>query len=188
MGLSDPRLFDAIEQRLLADGPKSDGGADKLRIARYILALGFSGQTKYLPTLQQFRGNFQYGRFAKEAQDEQPVYAKWNPVISKRETFDPKLSDDANRVINMLRSDDMMLKRLGAKRVFFQVRDDAVLTVLAQQVEQHYMSKDEAYEDAVAWLVKALSQARRTGDFALLRKVQAQAPVGKIRKYASYQR
>ncbi|QNM97403.1 hypothetical protein [Chitinimonas koreensis] len=194
MGLSDPRLFDAIEQRLLADHVAADrkegkdGKLDRLRIARYILALGFSGQSKYVPTLQKFRGDLDYGRFAKDALEDMPVYAKWNPVISNRATFDPKLGDEANRAINMLRSDDMMLKRLGAKRVFFQVRDDAVLDVLAQQVEQNYMSTKDENEDAVAWLVKALSQARRTGDFTLLRKVQTQAPSGKIRRYAYYQR
>ena len=118
MGLSDARVFDLIEQRLLQDYPvPRDDKGEKLRLAWYIRALGFSGQGKYLPTIKKFLADRDYAVYAKNAEKDLPVYEKWNPVISNRASFDPKMSDDANRAANMLRDSDFMLKRLSAKRI-----------------------------------------------------------------------
>src|SRR2546430_17743049 len=63
MGLSDARLFDIVERRLLedADAAQSDRN-EKNRVARYIRSLGFSGQSKYEPTIRKFLASAQIGR------------------------------------------------------------------------------------------------------------------------------
>src|SRR3989441_12898450 len=99
MGLSDTRLFDIVERRLLEDADASrDNRNERNRVARYIRSLGFSGQTKYEPTIKKFLGDVGYNRFAQAALQDLPDYNKWNPIISNRSSFDPKFSDNVNRV------------------------------------------------------------------------------------------
>ena len=99
---------------------------------------GFSGQSKYLPTLQSYLGNPTYKRFAVAAIDDQPRYALWNPIISNRATFDPRYGDEVNRVRNMLMSNELALKEIGAKRVYFANKDDVLLDLLAANVKSSY--------------------------------------------------
>lgn len=176
MGLSDPRIFDIIEKRLLADAPASrNDKVEKNRVARYIRALGFSGQAKYIPTINQFVSDDVYERYAKTALLELPQYQKWNPIIANRANFDPKLSDDANRVINMLRADDFLLKRVGAKRVYFKHQEPEVLEVTAKELRANYAKATHDSSDAIAWMAKGLGQARVEKYRPLLQEVAANA-------------
>jgi hypothetical protein len=173
-GLSDPRLFDVIEKRVLAEHAAARGNRDdKNRVARYIRALGFSGQAKYKPTITSFLQDPVYQRYAQDALENVETYGKWNALISDRTKFNPRISDDANRVINMLRADDMMLKRVGAKRVYFGQREPEVVAVLAEQVKTHYTNQDRQYADVVAWLVKGLGSAKDPQYRPLLEEVVA---------------
>ncbi len=53
-GISDPRVFDILERRLLDESAKyKNDRTEKNRVARYIRALGFSGQSRYVPTIKQ---------------------------------------------------------------------------------------------------------------------------------------
>ncbi|MBS0309479.1 MAG: hypothetical protein JSS58_11005 [Proteobacteria bacterium] len=185
MGISDTRLYDVIEKRLLdeSEAAKNDKYA-KDRVARYIRALGFSGQAKYLPTITRYLTDRAYERYAKVAQKELPQYQVWNPIISNRANFDPKNSDEANRVLNMLRADDFALKKIGAKRVYFATQDDAVLEVLAQNLRANYMRNDRVYSDDIAWMVKALGMARNPKYRPLIEEVASKAPDTKVADYA----
>ncbi|TMH45576.1 MAG: hypothetical protein E6H59_06100 [Betaproteobacteria bacterium] len=120
MGLSDTRLFDIVERRLLEDADASrDNRNERNRVARYIRSLGFSGQTKYEPTIKKFLGDVGYNRFAQAALQDLPDYNKWNPIISNRSSFDPKFSDNVNRVANMLQRSDSVAwqaKALGSSK------------------------------------------------------------------------
>ena len=190
MGLSDPRIYDPLEKRILAEHQAVENQrGEKDRVARYIRALGFSGQEKYTPTLRRFVDNPVYQRYAREALQQQPDYQRWNPIISARESFDPSLSDDDNRVMNMLRSDDLMLMRIAGKRVYFAPHDRTLARV-AEQVRKHYSftptfdnaAPDLERLDAVAWLVKALGKTTAYDD--LLQQVRESAPTRKVRSAA----
>jgi hypothetical protein len=173
MGLSDPRLFDVIEQQLLADHAAARNDRhEQRRVALYVRALGFSGQSKYVPTLTRFQSDPAYQRFAKDALEDIPDYQRWNPVISDRSRFDPKQSDAVNRVLNMLRSDDMQLKRLGAKRIYFENHDEVLLDALAQELKAGYPKVEHANEDALSWMVKALGRASGQKYRALFEEVR----------------
>src|SRR5438093_12924454 len=68
MGLSDTRLFDIVERRLLEDAEASrDNRDERNRVARYLRSLGFSGHTKYDPTIRKLLGNGGYDRSARGA-------------------------------------------------------------------------------------------------------------------------
>ena len=180
MGLSDTRLFDVIEKNLL----QADQ-SDKNLLGRYIRALGFSGQSKYLPTLQSYLGNPTYKRFAVAAIDDQPRYALWNPIISNRATFDPRYGDEVNRVRNMLMSNELALKEIGAKRVYFANKDDVLLDLLAANVKSSYTDGNSQDSDSIAWMVKALGSARQARYVPLLREVADHAASSQVRRHAS---
>ncbi len=189
MGLSDPRLFDLIERRALQDAePGRTDRKTRNYVKLYLRALGFSGQSKYTPTLQKFTHDLTYGRRAKNGLEDMPYYQKWNPIISNRATFDPKYSDDVNRILNMLRSDDFLLKRLGAQRVYAENKDAILLSTLETEIRASYMNiknkNDDDPVDSVSWMVKALGSAKQEQYRPLLQEVAVKAPVKKIRKYA----
>lgn len=184
-GLSDIRVFDVIEKRLLEEHDAARHDRDeKNRVARYIRALGFSGQPKYEPVIRRFEQDKVYARYAKAALGDLQQYQKWNPVIANRAAFDPRYSDDANRVMNMLRSDDLLLKQIGAKRIYFQHPEDPLLEMLAKEVRAHYASTDPRFSDAIAWMLKGLGKSKKPQYIPLLEEVRANARDGKIRKYA----
>jgi len=188
MGLSDTRLFDIVEKRLLEDADASrDNRNERNRVARYLRSLGFSGQTKYEPTIRKFLGDAGYDRFARVALQDLADYNKWNPIISNRSSFDPKLSDNVNRVANMLRSDDLLLQRVGAKRVYFDSKDDILLELLAQKLRTNYARtdlNDRERSDSVAWQVKALGSSRNDKYVALLQEVGEKADARAVRGHA----
>lgn len=185
MGISDTRLFDLIEKRLLEESEAAKNERyTKDRVARYIRALGFSGQTKYTPTLNKYLSDRVYERYAKDALKELPDHQAWNPIISNRAVFDPRYSDDVNRVLNMLRADDLLLKKIGSKRVFFAVQDEVVLDTLASELKANYMRNEPAYSDAIAWMVKALGSTKNPKYRPLLQDVAAKARDSKVADYA----
>jgi len=85
-------------------------------------------------------------------------------------------SDDMNRYANILRSDDLLLLRVGAKRVYFDSKEDILLELLAQQLRANYARRDVSDDervDSIAWMAKALGSSRNDKYTALLRESQA---------------
>lgn len=184
-GLSDPRIFDLVEQHLIA---RAEEGLNdrhvKNEVALYIRALGYSGQAKYIPTLERYRDETTYNGYVRDALADLPRYQRWNPIISNRANFDPRYSDDVNRIRNMLLADDFDLKKIGAKRVYYQNKDDVLLELLAEQIRASYMSNDERNGDSIAWMVKALGSARQEKYLPLIQEVAANAPDSTIVRHA----
>jgi hypothetical protein len=179
MGLSDPRLFDEVEKRLLADCEYvRENREERARVAWYFRALGFSGDEKYLPTLSRFTEDRTYRNYSIAAQRDLPQYTKWNPVISDRSKFDPKLADDSNRILNMLRSEDHRLQRVGAKRTFLtHEKDPAVVAMLAEKLTASYPSaKDDESLETAGWLLNALDRGS-DGTHPLIREIAADQTV-----------
>jgi hypothetical protein len=184
-GISDPRVFDPLERRLLASA--EEGLTDrhiKKEVALYMRALGYSGQSKYIPTLERYRNEVAYDGYVRDALEDIPRYQRWNPIVSNRANFDSRYSDEVNRIRNMLRSDDFDLKKIGAKRVYYQNKDDVLLEVLAEQIRATYMSNDERNGDSIAWMVKALGSARQEKYRPLIEEVAANAPDNTIVRHA----
>ena len=185
-GLSDPRLYDVIEERLLADYPMpKDVEAERQRLAWYIRALGFSGQDKYLPAINKFLENRDYATYSRRALIDLPKYRKWNPIISDRKSFEAKLSDDGNRAINMIRADDFQLKEIGAKRVYYgHLRDEPIFEVLAAEVRSSYPSATSSNNDEIAWMVKALASSGKEKYRPVVQEVADKATDEKIGRHA----
>ena len=205
MGISDPRVYDIVEQRLKADVAARDDRRnrgvvaefsfrdDKLereRVAHYLRAFGFSGNEKYLPILKTFQEDSEYARHARNALKEFPQYQKWNPVISNRATFfDTKYSDDVNRVMNMLAAEDIKLKGLGARRIRHAPHHDEPLFERLEKEARALYPKAKDFDaetnDAVAWMLIALGSSRNPKYIPLLEEALNGTSDPKIRTGAT---
>lgn len=179
-GLSDTRLFDLIEQKLLNHITQNleetkTTQVDRTRVVSYIRELGYSGQAKYLPTLQKLVDDNAYGKVAAAAIINLPKYEKWDAIIANRANFDPQRTDDVNRVANMLRADDVELNEQGAKRIFLNLNQNAFLVeLLAQKLSAKFMVAQDANPDVVHALVAMVLALHSAGDqkyYELLLKI-----------------
>ena len=191
MGVSDPRVYDIVEQRLKADAEAArDDRTEQDRVAHYLRALGFSGNDKYLPTLTGFQDDAVYGRSVRNALKDFPLYQKWNPIISNRAIFfDAKYSDDVNRVMNMLAAADVQLKGLGARRIRHGTHhEEPLLDRLEKEARTLYpKAKDFDLEtqDAIGWMLIALGSSRNPKYLPLLEEALNETKERKIRNGAS---
>lgn len=192
MGISDPRVYDIVEQRLKADADAtpSDDREGRDRVAHYVRALGFSGNDKYVPALNGLKDNYDYGRHVRNALKDFPLYQKWNPFISNRATFfDAKYSDDVNRVMNMLMADDIQLKGLGARRIRHAPHhDEPLLERLEKEARTLYPKAkdfDVETQDAIGWMLLALGSSRNPKYVPLLEEALNGTSERKIRNGAA---
>lgn len=191
MGISDPRVYDIVEQRLKADADAARGDrSGRERVAHYLRALGFSGNDKYLPTLNSFEGDVDFVRHVRNALKEFPLYQKWNPVISNRTTFfDAKYSDDVNRVMNMLAADDIKLKGLGARRIYHGPHHDEPLIERLEKEARTLYPKAKDFDpetnDAIGWMLIALGGTRKPKYIPLLEEALNGTSERKIRNGAA---
>ena len=188
-GLSDERLFDLIEQRLLALYPTARGKDVELA-SWYAKTLGTSGQDKYEETLQSIvssGANSKIRKYANEGLSKLAQYAEWNPIISNLEGVEVDKPEQTVAFANMLRSDVWELRNMAAKRIYAdQYYDSWLLDVLSQSLLSEYKNDyGSRYQDqTVAWMARALASSRMPAYQATLEEVAANATGSKLRSYA----
>jgi len=188
-GLSDSRIFDAVEKNLLAIYKTVDR-QDANYASWLCKALAFSGQEKYRATLQGVekdgaqRNLRNYASWSLKMLDR---YAKWNPIIDNPGNANPAKSADINRVANMVLSGDKDLQNAGAQRIIEQHIDDDWLYDLVQQTVRPELAKDWTEDGdvkAVAYMLKALASSHKQVYRATLEEAAAHAGSVRVRKYA----
>ncbi|RYY73810.1 MAG: hypothetical protein EOO52_17555 [Gammaproteobacteria bacterium] len=188
-GISSPKLFDLVEALALKTLPQA---TDKVTInfeSYLVMALGYSGNEKYRPTIQKIiaeASNKKLKRYGEEALKALPVYAKLNLLIAPKpwpENTHPSINQ---RIINMLNSDDTDLMRLGAKRTHNTLNySPELLAALNTALERNYEGDlDDERVDAVAWVAKALAGSREVQYKNTVEKVSTHANSKKLRSYA----
>lgn len=189
-GLSDPVLFDLVKAKLDQVGPtaKSKGEID---YASWLLkALAFSGNEQYRAVLEEYSEkpfHKKLRKYAKQGQVALTQHSHWNPVISNPEHFDAAQSLKVNRLANMLRSDQMELKRIAAKRIHFEhLYDPYLLALLAERLQQEVpeMAGDKLTIDTYAWMAKALAGSAEPEYRPLIENLAETAPERKLQRYA----
>jgi hypothetical protein len=188
-GISSPKLFDLVEALALKTLPQS---TDKVTInfeSYLVMALGYSGNEKYRPTIQKIiaeASNKKLKNYGEQALKALPVYAKLNPLIAPKpwpENAHPSINQ---RFTNMLNSDDTELVRLAAKRIHNTLTyTPELLAALNAAIERNYKNAlDEERLDAIAWAAKALAGSREAQYKPTIEKVSTSATDKKLRNYA----
>ena len=189
-GLSDPRLFDLIEQSMLEKYLTVENKYAVDDTAWLARALSCSGQEKYRATLQKVASDSPQKKIRRHAENslvQLDNYARWNPIISDTSNRDSSKSDEINRYANMLRSNDLELQRIGAKRVHnTHSYDTYLLDILDAEIRARYLevNNDSLFIDTVAWMCKALSGSRVEAYKPTIVEVSKNAGNSKLAKYA----
>lgn len=173
-GISDTRLFDLIESKLLAILPTAAADKQAADVAAwYAKALGTSGKEKYLGTLKKMAsGEFAKGeksklgqklmKYGQEGIDMIPKYKKWNPVISNSKNSRADKSLQMNRYANMLKSDDWELQLIATKRMNYEkITDGYLLDLLNAKILGDYQAvgktSDKERIDGFQWMIRTLA-------------------------------
>jgi hypothetical protein len=190
-GLSDPRLFDLIENLLLEKYLTVENKYAVDDTAWLAKALAYSGQDQYRATLQTVASDSPQKKIKRHAENslvQLDNYARWNPIISDASLWNSSKSDEISRYANMLTSGDLELQRIGAKRVHNTHSYDAyLLDILDTEIREKYLeaNNDSLFIDTVAWMGKALSGSRVVGYMPTIVEVSENAGNAKLAKYAT---
>ncbi|WP_417550883.1 hypothetical protein [Methylophaga sp.] len=189
-GLSDPLLFDRLEQDVLAAQETKYFERDELSVLSYEMrALGYSGNAKYQPTLQLMANKAENSKLKRHASKAKTDLVQFQAIQNKLATVnvtDAGLPAEVVSYIKLLETNDAYAQRLAARAIFHEQRKEpALLEVTAAKLEAMYMDTnlDKTAQDSAAWMCKALKQAG--GYESLLQKVASDTPHKKIKKYAS---
>ena len=189
-GISDTRVFDVIEQRLLESYTTTD--KQKADYSAWLAkALSFSGQDKYKNTLNKVMseaGHKGIRKHAKNSLNNFNKYKKWNAIISDTAQFDSSESTKINQYANMLRSDDRQLQAVGAKRVNYEqlYTNRYLLNIIQLKVKNDFKLNESGRQfiDAMAFMTKMLAASGISEYRSTVEMVATDAASKKLRKYA----
>ena len=178
-GLTDPRLFKLISSRLMDE--YKDHGTDRHHIDEMswlCKALAASGSQTYADTFQEIIENttsLKLKKYAKQGLELLSEYAERNKLMNDMSTAIPDLSDEENRYINMLRSDNITLKKDTAKSIYrgnFTAK--SLYDALNDELIRWYNSLTSTTRnenDTLAWMCKALGASGMAGYKPTLEKI-----------------
>jgi hypothetical protein len=178
-------------------------------------ALAASGDQQYRGLLDEVATkapSIKVKKYAKESLNMLGTYAKKNKIMNSTEGDDQDLSAEQNRLINMLRSDDIGLRRDAAKGIVRNHENDkkvfnAAATALSD-MSKDFHSGDKSVDavdiynqnsfdapkgphlsslqiDTMAWICKALAVSGDKEYIDLLEHVHDNSPSPKLKSYAS---
>ncbi len=200
-GISDTKLYDVIEQKLLEENSYAIGNirnpwgaaANSVKSVSWLVrALAYSGNNKYLKTLNMIVESQSTSplmkKNAKKAIKQLPNYQRYNKFISNDSYNNDALTQEENNFIKMLRSDDTFLVDVVARRVFYRRHYNPVLMEeLAATIKRNYKKDpdDRIFTSTMRWAVKALGYSRDEKYLPLLDEVEQSASRRAVRGEAS---
>ncbi|GGB80917.1 hypothetical protein GCM10011352_03280 [Marinobacterium zhoushanense] len=188
-GLSDPALYDVIEQRLLAHQQTDDRALAGL-MAHHARALGYSGNEKYRPTLalvSEQASDSKLRSHAKRALGDLSAFSGWWALLPGQPTPAPGQSIESATYMQMLNTDNVFVQRLAARAIFHErIADAGLLKRSAELIQEKYLDvgMDGETEDTIAWLCKAIGQNAAAQYRSFLADVAEKSPSRKVAKYA----
>ncbi|MBV1788278.1 hypothetical protein KQ940_09440 [Marinobacterium sp. D7] len=188
-GLSDPALFDVIEQGLLEQYQADDRTLTGL-MSHYARALGYSGNDKYRQTLalvSEQASDSKLRSHAKRALSDLTRFSEWWSLLPGQPTPEPGQSIEVATYMQMLNTNNVFVQRLAARAIFHEhIADAGLLKRSAELIEEKYLDggMDGETEDTIAWLCKAIGQNAATRYRDFLAQVAEKTPSRKIAKYA----
>lgn len=193
-GLSDEKLFDFVEQQLLAGYKNDNGSVHRDEMSWYCKVLASSGQEKYRSTLSTVAANASSGKVRKYAKQSLTLIAEYNAanaIINSQENKELELSPEATRVYNMLQSGNIKLQKDAAKMLTRGEVSDAVLYETVQEKlktgYQEYSNRintNKEFEDILSWYCKALGASGSSNYRGILEEIVEGSSSIKLKKYA----
>lgn len=186
-GLSSADVFDSLEAEVLAKFPSATDRASIDYASWLVKSLAFSGNPKYLPTIEKVAAGAPHKKlkkYALQAQAILPKYTKLNAIIAPAGQAYPSLDQ---RLSNMLKSSEVDLNRLAAKRIYYTSHYTPELLTLAKtNLENGYKNKLDGDQcDSLAWQARVLAGSHKEEYREFLQQVANSAQEKKLRKYTA---
>lgn len=188
-GLTDPKLFNVIKEELLKRLESSTSNDQVIdEMSWFCKALASSGLEEYKETLKKVADhteNKKLKRYALQSLDLVDEYAKKNKIMSETKYAEAGLSPEVVRYINMLKSDDISLKKDAAKRITRSgLREEKLFEVVNEELlKMSPNSTDNNYVDTTAWLCKALAASGMPKYKETLKKITETTSNGNLKKH-----
>lgn len=190
-GLTDQELYTKVAT-LLREGYAAKTDADHIdEMAWLCKALAASGDSQYRPLFEEVIANTpstKLKRYAKQSHALIEEYAQRSRILNETKSWDESLSAEDNRLINMLNSDNVALKRDAAKIIMRSVKidekvfDAAAAALNTMAAENHPNSTSV---DTMAWLCKSLAASGNSKYVETLQKIHDDTSSTKLKMHAS---
>ncbi|AUD58161.1 hypothetical protein AYJ58_01045 [Shewanella sp. Pdp11] len=189
-GLSDPAIYDVLEAKLLASLPQATEKNAIDYSAWLVKGLAYSGNDKYSETINSIvNGNYhkKLKKYAGQALENITIYKKWNAILADKSQYTADQSQQNNAFANALRSDDLELMRLAAKRIMDDRQyDDFILAVLSNELKTpRLMADDKLAIDTYANMAKALASSGNADYRDVIENIATTSSNRKLQKYAA---
>jgi len=188
-GLQAPEIYAKIAS-LLKEGyplPYEKDRTDEM--AWLCKALAASGDTQYRQLLSEIASQApsdKLRRYAKQSIELFEQYTRRKEILNTTENWDSSLSSEDNRLLNMMQSTDLKLRRDAAKTISRNGVDSKVFAVVAKTLKTMAESfkSDSLSVDTMAWLCKALAASGDKSYVDEIEFVYNNTQSTKLRKYA----
>jgi hypothetical protein len=162
-GFNNQELYKKIAAMLKADYDKGSDSSHIDEMSWLCKALAASGDDQYTTLLNEIAAlspSTKLQRYAKESASGIDEYAKRQAILNSQKTWDNKLNNEENRLVNMLQSGDLPIIRDAAKTIsrshsMHQVVYDATEKQINTMIPE--IGTSSLHSDTLAWLCKALS-------------------------------
>ena len=190
-GLTDKRLFDIINERLLNGYKVEDDSRNHIsEMVWYCKALASSGRMEYRSTIEQVAVSSNNRKLSKHAWKNVhlfAVFAERNELMKDKSFADKGLSPDMALSIAMIKSDVLRFRKDGVKKLIKRrPADNEIYGIINEEIIKNLdsLSNDRDYIDMMAWLCKALGESGMPQYRETLQKVFDESGNGKLKKYA----
>lgn len=189
-GLSDPVIYDTLEAKLIESLPLATENNTIDYSAWLVKGLGYSGNEKYSGTMNNIvQGNYhkKLKKYANQALENLDKYRKWNAILGDKSQYAADQSPRNNAFANALRSDDLELMRVAAKRIMDDRNyDDFILTTLSNELKTpRLLADDKLAIDTYANMAKALAASGNPQYREVIENIATTNSNKKLQKYAA---
>lgn len=179
-GLNEPELYQTIADLLREGYPVASSPDQVDEMAWLCKALAASGDATHRPLLKEIAtqsSSEKLKHYARQSNDLLDEFAERSRILNADDSWDKELTGEENRLINMLSSDNVSLRRDAAKMLVRRVMTapkvfDSAAEALAGMTREN--SSGLLQVDTMAWLSKALAASGNPKYIELLEKVKSQ--------------
>jgi hypothetical protein len=190
-GIEDQALYEKVAA-LLRDGYAKSSDSDHVDEMSWLCkALSASGDPKYEVLLNEIAKQAPSSKlrhYAKQSIGMIEEYAERTQILKSTETWHADLSIEDNRLLNMLNSEKIQLKKDAAKTIVRSIKvHDKVYEVVAAELLDMMAAGNLGTKDidTMAWLCKALAASGNSKYGETLKQVKVETESPKLQTYAS---
>ncbi|PMG28878.1 hypothetical protein BCU94_03270 [Shewanella sp. 10N.286.52.C2] len=190
VGLEDPSIYNTIKSKIETELPSATDKYLIDNVSWLIKGLGYSGDPQYngfLVSLSQGEAHLKIRKYAKAAIEDLKKFQKWNVFLQDKSHYDKTQPRLQNTYAAALRSDDLALIRLTARRIITEwIFDDYMLSQLAIQLQPMRLIDDSRLAiDAYAYVAKGLAISGSAQYKPVVADIAANAKQKTLRRYAN---